>query len=768
MPYTWSVDKATNWICSGAETLGSFRGRIRDAAYIRAAGLNARAWCSREPVPFTKRKTGPGKPLEVGKRWGRNFDCAWIHFTGRVPESAAGKAVALKIELGGEGCVFDNTGRPVQGLTNVWTRGPWDEGKMIVDISSRAKGGDPIDLWVDAGANGLFGYSEEQNGGKLNIADICVCNPEMKALFYDFVTLHDLSDQLEDRSARRHQILGALFDAILVLRDFTNAEAKRARAILKPELKKRNGDASLVVSAIGHAHLDLSWLWPERETYRKGARTFATVLHFMQKYPDYAFGASQPQLYQWIKDKYPSLYSGIKKRVAEGRWEAQGALWVESDTNVPCCESLVRQILYGKRFFRDEFGKDMKITYLPDVFGYSAALPQIMKKAGVPYFMTQKMSWSTRNKFPHHTFHWQGIDGSTVLSHMLPNNNYNADVSPSTVMECERNYADKMVSDRSLMLFGIGDGGGGPGEGHLERLARSKNLAGMPPVVQESALAFFRRIEKDKGRYARWQGELYLEQHRGTYTSQAYCKAYNRKMEIALRDLELAAGLAGRLAGARYPRKELEALWKEVLLYQFHDILPGSSIKRAYDETYARYRVILKETRALARKAKGALLNRIDRKGRAPVVVVNQLSWRRHEWVKAGRRWLKAAVPSMGHAVADGSVREKMPKTVCCSERALENDLLRIRFDKDGWITSIFDKQNKREAIAGGEKANKLVLFDDTADAWNLQQDYHHRPPRPVRLIKTAARIDGPRGIVTQTRVYGKRSSSMFRCKSCL
>lgn len=271
----------------------------------------------------------------------------------------------------------------------------------------------------------------------------------------------------------------------------------------------------LRVSAVGHAHIDLAWLWPIRETIRKGARTFSTVLHMMERYPDYIFGASQPQLYAWMKEHHPKLYARIKERIEEGRWEPQGAMWVESDTNVPGGEALVRQILYGKRYFMQEFGMEVKSLWMPDVFGYTASLPQILRKAGVDYMMTQKLSWSEYNRHPHHSFHWEGIDGSKVLTHMPPEDTYNSPAAPRSLAKAEKDYLDKNVSEHCLLLFGIGDGGGGPGEEHLERLAREKNLLGLPPVKQEPSWRFFERLEKESGRFETWRGSCTWRSIRG-------------------------------------------------------------------------------------------------------------------------------------------------------------------------------------------------------------------------------------------------------------
>ncbi len=435
--------------------------KIQKAIYVPVAELAATAWITSEPVSFEERCTGQEKKIVLEEKWGNLWDCAWFNFTGEVPRDVVDKKVVLLIDVSGEGCIFDEQGCPVRGLTNgssVFDRSLGEPGKRVVQFLDKSEGGEKVDLWMDAGCNDLFGTL--QYNGILKEAHIATCNQEMRQLYYDFAVLYELMENLSEEEARYHSILYTLNDAAKVMRNYTIEEAKKARTILEPELAKNGGDPSLTISAIGHAHIDLAWLWPIRETIRKGARTFSTVLELMDRYPDYVFGASQPQLYQWMKDRYPLLYDKIKERIAEGRWEAQGAMWVEADTNISGGEALVRQCLYGKRFFRNEFDKDMKVLWLPDVFGYTGSLPQILKKSGVDYFMTIKLSWSEHNRFPHHTFHWQGIDGTKILAHMPPEGTYNSAASPKSIKKAEKDFLDKGISDQCLMLFGIGDGGG--------------------------------------------------------------------------------------------------------------------------------------------------------------------------------------------------------------------------------------------------------------------------------------------------------------------
>ncbi|HEX6442919.1 MAG TPA: glycoside hydrolase family 38 C-terminal domain-containing protein [Stellaceae bacterium] len=748
-------------IPAGTRSLAETEQAIRDAVYTPVAQLSAGAWVAPEPVPFAERRQARKVVLRPGQRWSKaTFDCAWFHFTGTVPASAAGKEVVLLIDLNGEGCVVDEEGRPVLGLTSVssgFSREYGEPGKRVVPFRAAAEGGEPIDLWVEAGANDLFGV--RRGDGTLQQAAIAIRNPTLWALQYDFSVLHELARHLPDESPRKPRLSDALGRAAAALRDFTEDEATLARAALAPELGMPSDNRSLTVMAAGHAHMDLAWLWPIRETIRKCGRTFATVLQLMQRYPDYVFGASQPQQYEWVKQRYPELYQQMKRRIAEGRWEAQGAMWVEPDINLPTGESLIRQILYGKRFFREEFGKDPVCLWEPDVFGYSGSLPQLLVKSGVKYFMTQKLSWNWVTRHPHHTFWWQGIDGSRVLAHMPPEDTYNSAGGPEALLAAEQKFIDGAVSDACLMLFGIGDGGGGPGEEHLERLAREKNLDGLPPVVQAPAEQFFMHIERDADRYATWAGELYLERHQGTYTTQGQVKRHNRKLELALRELELTAALAAELSGVPYPGDRLERIWKEVLLYQFHDILPGSSITRVYDEALPRYEALSREVAEMTSAAETALFgagNAGDTAGR--VAVRNSLSWERSEWLKLGGKWLKPNVPPMGYAVIEAAAAAAPTpfEGPTASPSVLENGKLRLVFDKQGAILSCFDKEHGREALASGNPGNVLAVYRDTGDAWDIPMDYRDRPPRRFRLQSVEAVVDGPRALLRHRYRFGK------------
>lgn len=725
--------------------------KIEKNIYSKINDLSVTAWTTKEPVIFSQRLTGVKTELKPGENWGNLFDCAWFNFCGVLPDNTDVNNTVLIIDISGEAFITDKNGVPVQGLTTVASMYDFSlgfPGKKVVYLKELYKQNEIIDIWADAGNNDLFG--NQKNNGTLVEAYAASVNIPMRDLYYDFEVLNELRSRIPKNKSRYQKITFALYKASLELIDYTFDEVMKARQYLKTELDRENVDYPLSISAIGHSHIDLAWLWPIRETIRKGARTFSTALMNIEKYPDYIFGASQPQLYQWTKDYYPELYCKIKESVSKGRWEPQGAMWVESDTNVTGGESLIRQMLYGKKFYMDEFGFEVKSVWLPDVFGYTAALPQIMKKSDVDYFMTIKISWSEFNEFPHHTFIWKGIDGSEVLAHMPPEGTYNSSAAPRAIIDTEEKFKDKAICNDCLLLFGIGDGGGGPGEEHLERLKREKNLQGLAPVKQEFSSAFFKRINVNLELYKTWKGELYLEHHRGTYTSEGRNKKYNKLMENLLRDIEIIYCIENK----KYPAKEIEKIWKEVLLYQFHDILPGSSIKRVYDESLSRYQILERDALNLLNAAADSDLNSMEN-----YKVYNTTSWERTEWIKAGNNWFKKSIPAMSSILINSGIIEdeiNCPE-INISENTMENDFIKIKIDKFGFLESIFDKKHYKEIVKEGFSANSLMVYQDEGDAWDFPHDYkEHEASQPV-LSSFSYFTDGPEAI--RKNVYSFKDS---------
>lgn len=717
--------------------------KLEKSYSTRIASLSCTAYVTPEPVSFEERMSGTKLELQPGDRWGKLWDCAWMHFTGEIPEGLSlteDQTLILLIDVNGEGLLYDHAGTPIMGLTTGTSAYEFGTcAKRTIPVSLCGAKDGKIDIWVDAGCNDLFGRFV--GSGTLEEASIAIRHEVLRSLHYDIHVLADAMEALPESSVRHHSILRALNAAADCMTDFTSEEASKARAILKKELDKQGGDPSLQVSAIGHAHIDLAWLWPIRETIRKGARTFSHTLRLMERYPDYKFGASQAQLYDWVKQYYPTIFADIKERVREQRWEVQGAMWVEPDTNVTGGESLIRQILAGTKFWKDEFGVTVRNLWLPDVFGYTGALPQILKKSGVDYFMTQKLSWNEHDAFPHHTFWWEGIDGSRVLTHMLPEETYNGPALPHSVTTMEKNFKEKGLSEHALMLFGIGDGGGGPGAYHLERLDRIQNLAGFSPVKQRFARDLLEDISRENADFDTWKGELYLENHRGTYTTQAENKRYNRKLEYALRNLEYFAVLAEKQAGIPYPQEELETIWKEILLYQFHDILPGSSITRVYTESLARYAVLEQQIAELT-YARLTALN-----GSKPVLF-NTLSFDRTELVTHDGQTRRLTVPALGAALwEDGT--PVAGDGLKADSTLLENENLRAQFDETGALISLFDKQNSREVLTA--PANLLRLYDDSdGNAWNIEIFYEDKQVSQFVLESSRAYLENGAAVLEQ------------------
>ncbi|MGF7141825.1 alpha-mannosidase [Anaerotaenia torta] len=721
------------------ESFTRIREKLEQGVYQTVAGLSMEAYRTKEPVPYEDRKSGEYFIPKAGETWGELFDCAWFHFTGKVPEEAKGKKCVLLIDFSGEGLVYAPDGRILQGLTSTTSRnefplGLW--GKRAVEVSDCVWGMDDtiIDIWVDAGCNDLEG--QYRNDGKVKEAVIATVDLKCRELFYDWVVCQSLYVGLcENNDPYGDELAPILLEAQETLSELTPASMEKARELLQEILSRGNENPAMMYSSIGHSHLDLLFLWPQRETIRKAARTCSTVLKLMDIYPEYKFGCSQAPLYVWLKRDYPRIYDRICEKIREGRWEVQGAFWVECDTNIPSGEALVRQLLYGKEFFQKEFGLEMKIGFLPDVFGYSAALPQLLSKTETPYFMTQKMSWNDTNRFPRTTFRWQGPDGSEVLTHMPPEDSYTSAAVPQMAIYGQYHNKDLDRCKEALMLFGLGDGGGGPGYEHFERKRRMKNLKGCPPHRDEFVVDFFRRIEGDRENYRNWSGEFYLERHQGTYTSIAEIKLNNRRTEQKLHTLEWLSVLAEVRCGRPYPKERLEEIWKEILLYQFHDCLPGSSIARVYREVNGRYEVILSEIDLEIKEILELLSATLDtRSCREPVLLCNPTGFARREELTVGGRQIQAEIPAYGILLCDLADAAEGSEEAG-SELVLENELVRAEFTPNGTLASLIHKVTGFDMIKEGSEGNRLCLYPDELTHWDINKDYLKAPPVPVAPV---------------------------------
>jgi len=764
-----------------------FRNRLKGSYYTELTPMEARYVKSREPIGYHEVQKLKFSPISPGKKWGDTFDCAWFRFSGKVPEHFAGYEVVALVDIGGEACVFDKEGNPIQGLTN--KRIEWTMKETIIKkriyLFDVAEGGEEVELMVDAGANNILGVEnvltyESMEDGVFNEADLAIFDREKWYLYVEYDLLTNLMDELHETSRHKKLLIFALNQVINEYGEGTSDQVARCREILQTELEKPANASAIEAIAIGHAHIDIAWLWPLRETVRKAARTFSTALLLMEEYPDYKFGASQPHLYQMVKEAYPGLYERIKKAVARGQWECQGAMWVEADCNLSSGESLVRQIIHGKKFFKEEFGVEVNNLWLPDVFGYSAALPQLCIKSDVHYFMTQKISWNQFNTFPHHTFIWKGLDGTPIFSHFLAPNNYRSDVSSQDLINLERKNFDTDRNGYALFLYGAGDGGGGPSRIYIEKLRRAKSLEDLPKVKMAFAEEFFEKAAATSRDLQTWYGELYLELHRGTLTTHALTKKMNRKIEFLLRETEW---LYAQYLPEKYPKAALDRLWKVLLLNQFHDIIPGTSITRVHQESLQQYEATAQELKALIQDCLVELTGKAFSEEATRTALFNSLSWEREEVIflpfeaaledekgnlqpyqsVEGGTLTLAKAPALGHTTS-GKLRKvahsSHVKAMNASFSYLENDLIRVDFNEDdGTIARIYDKEADREVLAGD--GNQLKIYEDRPnfwDAWDLDVFYEEsQVERPALTSKEIAE-EGP----LRTAVRFQYASSLY------
>ncbi|MFJ1748302.1 alpha-mannosidase [Streptomyces sp. NPDC088116] len=765
---------------------------IRPAQYADREPLTLAVWhAPGEPVPVEQALQGTYQPFETGTEWGAPWSTSWFRLEGVVPDGWAGRRVEAVIDPGftgtgpgfqAEGLVYDSVGVPLKGI---------HPRNRYIPVAAPAAGGESVRLLLEAAANPAVpqGGTPTPLGDVLTApdrplyrfasAELAVLDEEVWHLILDIEVLSQLMCELPTDRSRRHEILRALENMLdaLDLHDVAGTAAA-ARSELADALSRPASPSAHRISATGHAHIDSAWLWPLRETVRKASRTFANVTALAADYPELVFACSQAQQYAWVRDNQPHIWERIKKAVADGTWDPVGSMWVESDANMPGGEALARQITHGKRFFLEELGVDTDEIWLPDSFGYTAAFPQLAKLAGVKWFLTQKLSWNQSNKMPHHTFWWEGIDGSRVFTHFPPVDTYNSELHAGELAHAEKNFAEKGRASRSLVPFGWGDGGGGPTREMLERARRLKSLEGSPRVEVERPSAFFAAAQEEYGAQAPvWSGEMYLELHRATYTTQAKTKQGNRRGEHLLREAELwATAAALRSASYSYPYEDLDRIWKTVLLHQFHDILPGSSIAWVHREARATYELVREELEGIVADALAVLS---PSSGGDAVGVWNASPYPRRDVVVArasdvaetvGTQPLadgRVLAPALVRALAPGTFTSLAPSPVSAASSAseggaftLRNQLLEVVVDADGLLSSVRDlAAGGREVLAPGSRGNLLQLHPDHPnqwDAWDIDRHYRRRhtdltAADSVELIET-----GPlRAAVRVVRTFG-------------
>lgn len=710
------------------------------------------------------------KDFKTGDLWG-GMDChGWFKCSIEVPKEFEGKSIALEFYTFEEGWDATNpqfilyvNGEEIQGL---------DINHRESMITHNAVAGTKYDIDLHAYAGRLSDKKATLNG-KLVVVDM-----EARELYYNLQVPIDVCKELDKNDKNRIDMLNVLNDAVNLIdlripksEEYDESIKKTNEFLNEKFYGELCGHNDVIATCVGHTHIDVAWQWTVAQTREKVARSFSTVLKLMEEYPEYIFMSSQPQLYQFLMKDYPKIYAKVKEKVKEGIWEPEGAMWLEADCNVTSGESLVRQILHGKRFFKEEFNIDSEVLWLPDVFGYSAALPQILKKSGVNYFMTTKIAWNQFNKIPNDTFMWEGIDGTEVLTHFITTTGpgqerdsifttYNGHIQPDAIMGAWRRYQNKDINNDVLVSFGWGDGGGGATIKMLENGRRlAKGIPGAPVVKMGTALDYFRRLEKNvegNRKLPKWVGELYLEYHRGTYTSMGRNKRDNRECE----NLYIAAEKINSLAmieGNSYPYDNIKDSWENILLNQFHDIIPGSSIKEVYDVTAEEYKILLENGNKVLDDGLDYISSKIHLKDRC-VIVLNTLGFERNDIAKfavpedlenvavidengeeilcqkvEGNNaiFFAKGIPANGYKSfkiieATNLVKEE----VSLSNTEAENKFVKIKFNEKGEITSFIDKENSREILKAGALGNEIQAFEDKPmcfDNWDIDIYYKEK-----------------------------------------
>lgn len=753
------------------------------------------AWVMDVPLELAETAEHCRKPLvseayvaaPIGSTFGSHWNTTWFRGHIEVPRSCKGKRVFYRHRSHTDKLLWVD-GEAFAGMNHAHEEVP---------LHRPARGGETHEIFVEAYTGhpmpGMDPFTDQMYTHQFTERDPGVAPPlpleasallyereQTAGLFYDADVLYRTACMLDENSLRRARILQALNTALSGVpmqwddeAAFESAAAA-ARKALAPVLGLKNGPTTPAVGIVGHCHIDIGWLWPVQESIRKAAKSFSTVLQLMDEYPEFRFQQSQPWLYDVIEMHYPEILAKIKKRVKEGRWEPNGGMWVEADCNVTGGESLVRQFLEGRKKTKELFGYTGDTLWLPDVFGYSAALPQILTGCGIKNFVTSKINWGDTNRFPCDTFHWEGIDGTRIFTHFINTMGefmgYNAPVLPEASQHVWNRVQYKETQDTTLSSVGWGDGGGGPTREMCEYAARMKDLEGCPKTEWVNVSKFLDGLREDSVTRPVWVGELYLEYHRGTYTTQSRTKRYNRKLEFLLREVELYATMAIS-HGAEYPAEALQRLWRILLTNQFHDIIPGTSIRRVYEVAEAEYATMETELNTLRESALATLAAQLlpDTEGRA-WIVANPLSWAREDIALISGAEATAAYDGMGSSLPcqrtdDGlavlvkagsltvlpialrDVSREEPSPFSYSGKALETPFYTIGFDKTGAIRQCYDKEARREIVVPEGRLNRFYTAEDMPlfwDAWDIDR-YYRDHVQPVDALESRELVaDGP------------------------
>ncbi|KAK3941555.1 alpha-mannosidase [Diplogelasinospora grovesii] len=723
-----------------------------------------------EAVKHEFRKT------RVGEWFGPSWSTHWFKVVLRVPmELHDSRLLELHWDANNEGMVWTHDGKPLQGLTGGGERVEWVLPKEFRD-------GKEHTIYVEMACNGMFGNApggdsiqppDPNKYFKLDKAEIVAVNPDARALWVDIWIIGDAAREFPQDSWEQHRALKTCNEIIEAFELGNKDSLKTCRKIAESYFGSDVNSAKVydikngkepIVFGIGHCHIDSCWLWPWAETKRKVARSWSNQCDLMDRYPELNFACSQAQQYKWLKQLYPYVWERVKKKVAEGRFHPIGGSWVEHDTNMPSGESLVRQFLYGQRFYESNFGSRCQTFWLPDTFGYSSQLPQLCRLAGMNRFLTQKLSWNNINKFPHTTFNWVALDGSQVICHMPPAETYTAEAHFGDVKRSLSQHKSMDQDVTSLLVFGKGDGGGGPTWQHLEKLRRCRGISdnvGLLPRVHmgNSVDDFFDKLELKADSFVTWYGELYFELHRGTYTTQANNKRNNRKAETVLRDLELLATIVSiKNKSYKYPKKEFDDMWEAVLLCQFHDCLPGSSIEMCYDDSDEMYDMVFTTGKKIMDDiCKQMGVSEVTSTSVPDGMALNTLPWERKEVVEISESEAAVACgegPFMKLSYFNPPLTAEFhARQVGRDAFVLENTQLKVQVT-GGCITSLYDKVAQREVIPEGQKANQYVIFDDKPlywQAWDVEV-YHLDTRRELPSGETRISESKPHRVSVTTR----------------
>ena len=705
-----------------------------------------------EPMPtdefFAKLNRGDidFKPFTLGSEWGTTWGTVWFRLTGTVPAGyPKGKPLELILDLGWyphscgghiEGLVYRADGTAIKAVhpLNYWVPFIDAEGNAQVPVAEDGS----FTLYLEAASNplllGVPPFIETELGdhatGKpdepyvFKSADLTEFDARFENYSVDLDVVSSLMEFADKQSPRYWQLAKALQRSLNAYDERNPESVEAARAALAGVLAKPANASAMNVSAIGHAHIDSAWLWPVRETRRKVARTVSNVLALMDEDPDFTYAMSSAQQYAWLEEEHPDLFARMKRRIEEGRFIPVGGMWVESDNMIPSGESLVRQITFGRRYFKEHLGVTPRGIWLPDSFGYTGSWPQIARRAGFDWFLTQKISWNDTTKFPHHSFMWEGIDGTRILTHFPPSDTYCSWMSMHELMYSQRNFLDKDLSRNAILLYGFGDGGGGPTREMTARIRRDHDLAGVPKIEFGTPDQLFDRVRKDivddaQGETPVFKGELYLELHRATLTAQQDMKRGCRQEESMLRVAEyLCAAARIKNPDYVYPREELDRIWKTLLLNQFHDILPGSAIAWVHRQARVEY------ARDVAR------LNEIALEAGRAIAAVEPDDATITDAVIApySRQVCEAWVvrPASSRAEAGTASMARVAVTHDGDAIVLDNGQLHVRIEADGTVSSIVDQRTNRELVPAGTRLGRYEMLKDEPfhwDAWDIQRD---------------------------------------------